>query len=386
MGTPAFIPPKDPTRHLQQQLHESAERYALVAKATNDVIYDLDLRSASVVWNEALYTQYGYKRSEPANTLEWWTRHIHPEDAIRIENELTHWLGSGEDTWHSEYRFQKADGSYAAVRDRAFVLRGPAGEPLRIIGSFLDITQQKELERAKDEFISLVSHQLRTPLTIIRMSADILAKGMAGPLNDAQRAYAAHITDASVRLIRLVGNILNISRVELDRVTIEPEPGDISSLIQQSIDELTPLFQEKGAQVTFRPGAGIEPMPLDPIIFSQIMLNLLTNATQYLRQGQGRIAVGLEKQRQGIVVSVSDNGIGIPRSAQPHIFKRFFRAPNAAHVEGTGLGLYLLKLIVHSFGGRIWFESTLHKGTTFFVQIPPQGMQPKAGDRTLALR
>ena len=380
MANSASTPSNDHPDHLQQQLQESIEQYQLVAKATNDAMYDLNLRRATVSWNDALYSQYGHNAAEPVTTMEWWTQHIHPDDAIRIENELMHWLTSGENNWHSEYRFQRGDGSYAVVRDRAFVQRDAGGEPLRIIGSLLDITREKELERAKDEFISLVSHQLRTPLTIIRLSGEILANGMAGPLNEAQHAYATHVADASVRLIRLVSNILNISRVELDRITIDPAPTDVHKLLQSHIDELMPLVKDRDITIRFAHRAKLSPLSLDTTVFGQIIVNILTNAINYTEPHRGRIIVRLTRDKEGYVVSVSDNGIGIPRIAKKRIFERFYRAPNTTHVEGTGLGLYLSQLLATSFGGTLWFESTLHKGSTFYLRIPEGGMSPRLGD------
>src|SRR5688572_11658912 len=169
---------------LERQLQASIERYELLSRATNDAIYDLDIQSGIVSWNKALYDAYGYPKREPCNTLEWWTSHIHPDDALEVESGLSKLLISKRYTWSCDYRFRKANGSYAHVRNRAFVQRGISGEPVRIIGSLFDMTHEKQLEQAKDEFISLVSHQLRTPLTIIRLFSDMLGAGLAGPLNE----------------------------------------------------------------------------------------------------------------------------------------------------------------------------------------------------------
>lgn len=366
-------------RELEQRLRESIERFELVFKATNDVVYDLDIGKAKVEWNEALYTQYGYKRSEPAGTIEWWTRAIHPEDALRVEAAVSGLLESDQNTWQLEYRFRKADGTYAYVRDRAFVLRGPGGVPLRIIGSFLDITQAVQLDRAKDEFISLVSHQLRTPLSIIRFHGELLLGGALGKLNGAQREHAQYITDASVRLIKLVGDILNISRVTLDRMKLDLKPTEVNRLIALHIDELLPMAAEKGVTVTFRPDDTLGLVLLDKTVFGQILHNFLTNAIRYTKPGQGRVEVGFVRDKNGFTLTVSDNGIGIPRAARAHVFSRFYRATNAANMEehGTGLGLYLVKLMADAFGGKVWFESAKGSGTTFYVRISSEGMKPK---------
>lgn len=362
---------------LEKQLRETIQRYELIFKATNDVLYDLDLTTGVVTWNEALYTQYGYAKTKATNTLEWWAGHIHPDDALQLEDKMSAWLEGKTDTWHAEYRFKKADGNYIYVSDRGVVHRDPDGTPLRIIGSFLDITEQKQLARAKDEFISLVSHQLRTPLSAIRIYSEMLENEMFGPMDDNQKMPLRHIADSSVKLIKLVDNILNISRLESGHIVSEPEPHDINALLQEHVNDVMPLAIEKGVTVTFTPDTSIKKVPIDTTILGQVVHNLLTNAIRYSKPGQGIVEVTIAHQNDGYLLSVHDNGIGIPRSARPQIFNRFFRADNTTNLNehGTGLGLYLIKLMTETTGCNIWFESSRGKGTTFFVHIPAGGMR-----------
>ena len=355
-----------PDATLEQQLQASIERYELLARATHDVTYDLNIETGAISWSSGLYSEYGYKKTERCGRLEWWTRHIHPDDALEVERGLSRLLLSNHHTWISDYRFKKADGSYADVRNRAFVQRGPGGEPVRIIGSLFDMTREKQLERAKDEFISLVSHQLRTPLTIIRLFGDMLKSGLAGPLNERQADYAGKISAASVRMIALVSDILNISRIELGRLSVEPAMTDIQELIATHIDELQPIITEKNITVVFK-RQNTEAVPVDPLIFGQVIHNLLTNAIRYTEPGKGIVTVRFTRQKQGFVLAIKDNGIGIPERARERIFTRFYRAENAAEFigEGTGLGLYLVKLITDIFQGKAWFTSEEGKGSTF---------------------
>jgi PAS domain S-box-containing protein len=366
------------------ELQQSDQRFRTVTRATHDLVYDLNLHDGTIWFNEVLSSNYGYDKSQANNTLEWWASHVHPEDALRIELELSGLLQSDEATWHSEYRFQKADDSYTTIRNRAFVLRDSRGDPTRIIGSMLDITKQKQLDRAKDEFISLVSHQLRTPLTTIRLLSEMLVGGFVGDITDEQKEHTAKITNASIRLIKLVSDILNISRAELDRIKIEPVPTDVNQLIQTYIDEQHPFAQEKGTVISFKP-IKLPMISLDPIALGQIIQNLLGNAVHYTKPTGGHVKVSFTKQSNGYILCVEDDGIGIPRASAGHIFDRFYRAPNTKKVEGegTGLGLYLVKLITDTFGGQVWFESKADHGTTFYVQIPLTGMQAKGGDHNL---
>ncbi len=379
-GSGADIRRKESTRSrrstkLRQQLQESIERYELLAKATNDIIYDLDLNQGTVVWNEALYANYGYDHSEPTDRLEWWTGHIHPEDALRIENELSALLKSDLHNWQSQYRFRKATGDYAVVHDRAFVQRAKDGQPQRIIGSLLDVTESVRLERAKDEFTSLISHQLRTPLTVIQFYSTMLSDGLLGPLKPAQKEHVRRINAASVRLIKLVGNILNISRIELDRIRLDTAMTDISELTQEIVDEFQPLAQEKNIRIRYIPDTGLPPVRIDKSVFYEVLINLLANAICYTPT-DGKVEVLLSHDERGYLLRVRDNGIGIPALAQSSIFNRFYRADNAVQTgsEGTGLGLHLSKLIMEAVGGDLSFKSTEGKGTTFYFRLPAEGM------------
>ncbi len=370
---------------IERELEASNERFELASKATTDAIYDMNFKTGRIVWSEALYSQYGYTKKERTDSLEWWTQHIHPDDAMRVEKELNHLLQGKQKTGVYEYRFHKADGTYAYVRDRLFLQRDPSGEPLRLIGSLLDITKQKELDQAKDEFISLVSHQLRTPLTAIRLFTEMLITGQVGSLQKEQYDYLEKVDISTKRMIQLVGDILNISRIELGRLKIKPQLTDVNKLIQSHIDEVRPLAANKEVTIAFKPVATLSPIAIDQLLFGQIIHNLVTNAIRYSRTQKGKVALTFTKEKNGYVLCVSDNGIGIPAAAQPHIFQRFYRADNAIKVEGegTGLGLYLIKLIAELSGGKVWFESIERKGATFYVKIPLSGMKAKQGDKSL---
>jgi len=363
---------------LEDELRQSVERYELVFRATNDVLYDLNMDTATVIWNEALYTQFGYSHAEPCNTLVWWTSHIHEDDALRVEHEVTDLLAGSDVTYSIEYRFLKANGQYSYVRDRGFIQRKPDGQPYRIIGSFLDITEQKRLDRAKDEFISLVSHQLRTPLTVIRIYGEMFNNGTLGELTPTQASHMQRITNASIRLIKLVGSILDITKLELSRFDIRTDLQQVNDLIAEGIDNVTPLAAEKQVVINFIPDYSLNPLPMDAGMFEQILHNLLTNAIRYSEPLSGRVTVSFKKRKNDYLLSVADNGIGIPDDAKKHVFDRFYRANNAVNIEsqGTGLGLYLAKIMTEAFGGKMTFKSKELIGTTFSVSIPLTGMQP----------
>jgi two-component system, chemotaxis family, CheB/CheR fusion protein len=371
-------------KDLERALAQSNERFEIIARATSDAIYDFDIHAGKLVWSEALHIHYGYPKNEKADRLEWWTSHIHPDDAMQFEASITDMVESSKEAGESEYRFQKADGSYAYVRDRSFIQRDEKGQPVRLIGSLLDITKQKQLEQAKDEFISLVSHQLRTPLTSVLLFNEMLVEERMGKLTPLQKEYAEKAASSARRMIELVGNILNVSRIELGELQIKPAPTDIDRLILAYIEELKPVAAAKKVRLSFT-SSGLGKVPVDPTLFGQIIHNLVSNAIRYSPPRGGKVLIAFAKKKDAYQLSVRDSGIGIPAGSQERIFERFFRADNAAKAEsgGSGLGLYLIKLISESSGGKVWFESVEGQGTTFYVTFPLDGMH---GSRVITAR
>lgn len=359
-----------------QALYRSNERFHAVSAATNDVVYDIDLQDGSIWFNDVLCNEYKYPEQDSVYPRGWRVDHIHPGDRQRIKRSIAALLRSQDKTWAEEYRFQKHDGTYTDVRDRALVLRDSSGKPTRIIGSMLDITQQKDLERAKDRFISLVSHQLRTPLTSMRLLTEMLAIGYTEQLTEAQQDYIQKIESSTERMIKLVNEILDVSNIESGRLHTHLASEDIRTLITGQIEEIAPLTAERDTHIVYNPAEEPQTLTIDSVLFSQIVHNLLTNAIRYTLEKGTTVHVSFEKADEKYVLAVSDQGIGIPEESWPHIFTSFYRANNAIKTQGdgSGLGLYLTKLILDMTGGDIWFESEQGKGSTFYVSLPSDGM------------
>jgi PAS domain S-box-containing protein len=234
--------------------------------------------------------------------------------------------------------------------------------------TFHDVTHEREVSRMKSDFVSFVTHQLRTPLAGIRWMLELSAQGTGLPADTA--GYIQDAREAAERLIGLVNDLLDIARLESGKLAVEPAEVDVASLTRDVLAELDPLVRERGHALALHAGAGATALA-DVQLLRQVVLNLVGNAVKYTPAG-GRIDVRIEAVPGHLRWQVTDTGIGIPREAQRRLFEKFFRADNAVTVEteGTGLGLYLIKLIVERLRGRVWCESEEGQGSTFGFEVP----------------
>jgi PAS domain S-box-containing protein len=289
-------------------------------------------------------------------------------------------LSKGKPVYSSVNYYVRRDGSRFCVGTTAAPVVVD-GKTVGVIAVFRDITREREIDRAKTEFVSLASHQLRTPLSAIKWYAEMLLNGDAGQLMAEQLEFVKFISQSNERMIELVNSLLNISRIELGRIRVEPVLTDLGELVSQVLKDLEVKIMAKKLMPVVSVNPQIGKILIDPKLIRQVYLNLLSNAIKYTPEG-GMVSVIISAKDDEIVSQVTDSGYGIPKKDQVKIFERFFRASNALKVEadGTGLGLYLVKAIVESSSGKVWFESEENKGTTFWFTLPAAGTPAKDGD------
>ncbi|HEY4496709.1 MAG TPA: ATP-binding protein [Candidatus Paceibacterota bacterium] len=266
--------------------------------------------------------------------------------------------------------------------------------PIGIVLIVRDITVEQEIDKVKTEFVSLASHQLRTPLSAVKWYSEMLLAGDAGEITETQKRYLDEVYNSNERMIELVGALLDVSRLELGTFSVEPENILITDIAEDLIKENEHLIDKKNIKFKTDFDKDLAPAMLDKKLIGIIIQNLLSNALKYTPNG-GSVSLDIklvaivnkkiEKGKDQILIKVSDSGYGIPKSQQSKIFTKLFRADNvrSKDTEGTGLGLYIVKSILETAGGDIWFDSVENEGSTFYVIIPVTGMAGKKGSRRL---
>jgi signal transduction histidine kinase/CheY-like chemotaxis protein len=259
------------------------------------------------------------------------------------------------------------------------------GENSGIVWTVRDMTERARLERAKSEFVATASHELRSPLTSIKGFVELLARSPES-LSQRQREFVDIILRSTDRLVDLVNDLLDVARIEADRVEINPRPIDVGEAVREVVELMGPRIAEKDQQL----GVYVAPtVPLalaDPNRVRQIVANILTNAHLYTEEG-GRIHVGVEPDRAWVQVTVADSGVGMSKEEVGHIFERFYRIRDGGRASpGTGLGLSIVKSLVDLHHGQVEVESEPGRGTTFRVLLPAATEGPSALQSLEAIR
>jgi len=250
-----------------------------------------------------------------------------------------------------------------------------ADHRLSYILTISDVTTEKEIEKMKSEFISITSHQLRTPLSSVRWYIEMLLNGDAGKLTTPQKDFLADSHQSILTAVDLINNLLDLSRIEEGKFKYSLEPTQIEEIVDKIISDFSNLA--KATNITIKKthqGVVTPKANIDPKRIYQTISNFVNNAMTYSsKPGKKEIILSLKKVDNNIVFSCQDFGIGIPQEEQKNIFKKFFRGSNTAGVgtPGSGVGLYICKYFIEQMGGEIWFESEgQDKGTTFYFSLP----------------
>jgi PAS domain S-box-containing protein len=390
-----------------------------------DVVDDLD----GVVWEATgdmrrfsfvagrVEDLLGYPSERWLDEDDFWERLVHPEDRVRVGALRRRALERSKD-YTAEYRAVQANGRTIWVRDLVHVHTAGAETLLR--GLMIDVSERRrvdaerdrllvaarqssaeaeqarrelaeqnerllELDRLKDEFVALVSHELRSPLTSIRGYLELVLDGHAGDVTEDQRQFLEVVQRGADRLLHLVGDLLFVAQVQAGALSLDMADVDLRDLASQAIEAARPAAEQKGIDLVGTLNGAV-PVVGDRDRLGQLVDNLLSNALKFTSDG-GQVEIVVADDEEGALFEVRDSGIGIPEEEQQRLFERFFRSSAATKraIPGTGLGLGIAKAIVDAHGGAIEVESAEGIGTTFRVHLPVDRPRPASRPREQAV-
>jgi PAS domain S-box-containing protein len=354
----------------EADLKESEAKYRALIESSMDCIKVFDRAGKLKFINNAGLKEHFLSNMEEA--FEWdYFSCMSPNSVKRFKSALEEALAGKISIFEIEHIHGTADRD--ACMETVIPLANLKGETKNIICISRDITAERHATQAKNEFISLASHQLRTPLSSIGLTIDALLKGYVGDLNDKQKSYLQDAGKDAEFMNNLISRLLNLSRIEAGTFTDKPERIET----RKFLDEIAGGFSVIAAKsnVEMRTDYSVDllhAIKVDPSIMKNILQNLLSNAIRHTPPG-GIITIKASSENQDILIGINDTGPGISKEMQPKIFSKLYKSSDLSE-EGdkisSGLGLYIAKLFTESIGGRIWFETAEGKGTTFYVSLP----------------
>ena len=368
-------------------LLQTNERFYYATKATNDAIWDWDIRQDKVLRvGDGLKNMFGYEIAEAEKEKNFWIDRVHPQDIKSMVDKRSYTLyHTNELYWEDEYRFRRSDGTYAYVFDKGYIIRNAEGKPERMIGATQDVSQRKESEalllelnnrlkkRAEElvnsnieleRFAYVASHDLQEPLRMITSFLQLFRKRYEGKIDETADQYIHFAVDGAERMKTLIMDLLEYSRVG-SNVELFQEI-DLNTLLNELKAVFYKTCEEKGATIRFN---AMPVVRANRTQLFQLFQNLVSNALKYHGNEAPEILITCEEKEEEYIFSVKDNGIGIDPLFHEKIFVIFHRLHSRSEYGGTGIGLAICKKIAERHGGKIWVESELGKGSSFFFSI-----------------
>ena len=341
-----------------------------------------DIPTDATTWSEELFHIYDRDPATPAPGYQsGFSDRFTPESAAALNSAAEKLLHDGA-PYEIDLELARENGQPRWIAARGEAVRDEKGQLIALRGTAQDITQLKLLQRMKDEWMSVIAHDLRQPIGVIKMSAQLLPDLHVGKIARQEGAITDRIRAAADALSRMVGDLLDMSRLEAHRLSLEQAWVDPRMIVRQTLERLTHLTA--GRRVTISEKDGPSAVYVDVVRFDQVLGNLISNAAKY-GDPHGEIRLHVEQHAGEVEISVTNEGKGISEEEMPRIFTRFGRSRSMrggeAGTPGLGLGLYIAKGLVEAHGGRMWVDSVPGKTTTFHFTLPCRAPAKEAPSR-----
>jgi PAS domain S-box-containing protein len=370
-------------KQAEEALNQTTTRLKLATRVGGVGVWDWDILKNTMLWDEQMFVLYGISNDDNTVAYETWQACLHPDDKEQAENESKMAL-EGTKEYNTEFRIVWPDGSIHNIRALAILQRDESGKPLRMIGTNWDITEQKKNEEAiiiqneelqklnaeKDKFFSIISNDLKSPFNSIIGFSNILVEQAREKNFEGIEKFADIILQSSLRAMDLLSNLMEWSRSQTGRMIYNPEYFEMVNLI----NEVTLLLKETAEQKSITINKVLPnnaPVYADKDMISTVLRNLISNAIKFT-ESKGSVDIKIIQKPNELLVSVSDSGIGISKEVQDELFKinQNLSTPGTNNEQGTGLGLILCKEFIEKHRGKLWVESEVGNGSTFYFTIP----------------
>ena len=377
----------DQEKQISEKLSNDLEKFKLASDYATDMIFITNPKGVLLYANTATETITGYTQKyllDEKNKKPWYELITKKMTINSIINEL---IKTKKSTYR-EIDILTEEKNKRVLGLKMSPITNNNNEVIFLVGIGRDITKEKEIDKSKSEFVSVASHQLRTPLSTINWYTELLLSKDTGHLSKEQEEYVEEIRKDTKQMNKLVESLLNVSRIDMGTVAIEPEKVNIIKIAESAIKEFRPQMERHKFKFTKNFDAKLpKTMMLDKQLTFMIFQNLISNSVKYTPD-KGKITINIKRKNKNVEIIVSDSGIGIPKKDQSKIFTKLYRASNAKikHVTGVGLGLYIIKSFLEKTGCKIWFKSKIKKGTTFYVNIPIKGMKKNKRNRWYSIK
>lgn len=368
------------TQKLSESLASEKQQMEILLQSLTDGVMAVDHQNRIILFNKAAQAITNTPKEQFLNRPIDEKLHLYNKNGKIIP--LAEYTEQSEATvnemWNTGLIYKSGENKvYLAIA--ASPVKFPGQEKNGWIITFHDKTKEHELEAMKLDFVSMAAHELRTPLTTIKGYISMLQQPESlQKLNDMETDILNRAASSAMRLSKLIENLLIVSKIEQEKVSLTFQKIQITKLAEKAVKEYEILANNKHIKLTYIPPS--QPLPEtygDTSRLGEVFSNLIGNAINYTEKGEIKVAV--QQKSNQIIVSVKDTGKGIPQEAVSHLFSKFFRVKNnlvEKQVKGTGLGLYITKNIITGHNGKIWVESELGKGSTFYFSLPITDQAP----------